>query len=142
MAQAQTLPTTTAEWEYLDGTVEQNHFVLATGTINEGAVPFTDTNSSNKWITTVFFAVVKRFPDILITIYNILLGTLEEPLRHLVQTRDVTTTSLRSIYYGVIRNFILTTENAKAQRLKKWLEGFKYSLNVSISTLIRCTTEG
>ena len=86
MAQAQTLPTTTAEWEYLDGTVEQNHFVLATGTINEGAVPFTDTNSSNKWITTVFFAVVKRFPDILITIYNILLGTLEEPLRHLVQT--------------------------------------------------------
>ena len=134
VTQPQTLPNTEIEWNQLDSTVIERDFTIATTSLTEGVVPFTDFTSTNQWITTVYFAIIKKYPDILITLYTILVGTLEEPLRYLIESKNVTATSFRSIYYGVIRHFVSTTEHAKALRLKKWLDGNKYSLNVPIST--------
>ena len=134
MAHPQTLPRTEAGWNILDSTIDQVSFTNATTSMEEGTIPFTDKFSTNKWIMTVFYTVVKMYPDILTTIYTILVNTLDESLRYLVENNEVTTTTFRAIYYGVMNHFVSSTDASKAARFKGWIEGHKYSINQPIST--------
>jgi hypothetical protein len=133
MAHPHTLPKTKEQWDLLDEKILINDFEKATRCLRQGSIPPTDQLSTNVWIMTVFHSVIKMFPDILHTLYTLLVNSLGDSMRFLVENNEVNATSFRVILFGVANYFVQASDSAKAARFKKWMEGQKYTLNQSIA---------
>ena len=121
------VPRTVEDWERLDNDdVCQITMQNAYGCFDESMIPNVNEDMTYKELNGICLAVTKRWPSIIVALCSLLSSSIcDDTLEHL-KVDVISWASVRWLYFSVLQNFILSTDDAKNIRLKKFLSQSKY----------------
>jgi len=97
----------------------------------EGAIPATHEAMNIYELIGIANAVVELWPSVVVALHTLLSDSICSQTLGFVKSESVSWTSTRTLYFGVIQNFIHSTDEAKRIRLTSFLTKTKYKTSES-----------
>jgi len=121
------VPKTVEGWKAFDfDPVCQHSMRNAYTSFESSMIPNVNEDMTYKELNGICLAVTERWPSIVIALCSVLSSSICEDTLEYLKVEEINWASVRWLYFGVLQNFILSTDDAKNIRLKKFLSESKY----------------